>query len=82
VPGYEYASWNAVFVPRGTPKPIGNKLHANIQKALADPEVVTAYAAQGLTPSGSDSPQLLLHIFAATLTASPGSSGLAGINPE
>ncbi|MGZ5146758.1 MAG: Bug family tripartite tricarboxylate transporter substrate binding protein, partial [Burkholderiales bacterium] len=63
VPGYEYNSWNAFFVPRGTPRSIVNKLHASIQTALADPDVVKAFAAQGLTPSGSESPEAFAKYF-------------------
>ena len=53
VPGYEYTSWNGIFVPRGTPRAIIAKLHAATQKALAEPDVKQHYANQGLAPLGS-----------------------------
>jgi len=57
VPGYEYTSWNGVFVPRGTPRPIIKSLHANHQKALAAPDVKQQFANQGLVPLGQRKPR-------------------------
>ncbi len=39
VPGFEMSSWQAIYAPKGTPKPIVQKLHAEIAKALALPDV-------------------------------------------
>ncbi|MEN3353215.1 MAG: putative tricarboxylic transport rane protein [Betaproteobacteria bacterium] len=82
VPGYEYNSWNGFFVPKGTPRAIINKLHAAIQKALADPEVVKAYAAQGLTPSGSESPEAFARYFRGDFERIARLVQVAGIKPE
>jgi tripartite-type tricarboxylate transporter receptor subunit TctC len=82
VPGYEYNSWNGFFVPKGTPRAIINKLHAIIQKALADPEVVKAYAAQGLTPSGSESPEAFARYFRGDFERIAKLVQVAGIKPE
>jgi tripartite-type tricarboxylate transporter receptor subunit TctC len=82
VPGYEYGSWNAVFVPRGTTRAVVNKLHAAIQKALADPDVVKAYAAQGLTPSGSESPEAFSRYFRGDFNRIEKLVQIAGIRPE
>lgn len=35
--GYETYSWQAIFTPPKTPKPIVDKLNAEVKKALADP---------------------------------------------
>jgi tripartite-type tricarboxylate transporter receptor subunit TctC len=82
VPGYEYNSWNGFFVPKGTPRAIINKLHAAIQKALADPEVLKAYAAQGLTPSGSESPEAFARYFRGDFERIAKLVQVAGIKPE
>jgi tripartite-type tricarboxylate transporter receptor subunit TctC len=82
VPGYEYASWNGVFVPKGTSRAIILKLHANIQKALADPDVVKAYAAQGLTPAGSESPEAFGKFFRGDFDRIAKLVQVAGIKPE
>ena len=82
VPGYEYISWNGIFVPRGTPRPIVTKLHATLQKALADPEVVRLFAAQGLQPSGSTSPEEFGRFFRADFERNAKLVQVAGIKPE
>ena len=39
VPSFEMASWQAVYAPKGTPKPIVQKLNSEIRKILAMPDV-------------------------------------------
>jgi tripartite-type tricarboxylate transporter receptor subunit TctC len=58
LPGFEFNSWFAVMVPAGTPKDIIARLHAEIVKALADPEVRDKLNAQGLTVRGSSPEEL------------------------
>lgn len=82
VPGYEYVSWNGVFVPRGTPRPIVRAWHAALQKALADPDVVRLYAAQGLQPSGSPSPEEFGKFFRDDFERNAKLVQLAGVKPE
>jgi tripartite-type tricarboxylate transporter receptor subunit TctC len=36
---FEVSAWNALFAPKGTPKPIVDKLNAAAVKALDDPNV-------------------------------------------
>jgi len=50
VPGYESIAWYGVMAPGGTPKPIVDKLNAEISKALDTPELK-----QRLADLGSDS---------------------------
>ena len=47
MPGYEVASNFGVAAPAGTPKPVIDKLNAEIQKALARPEVQQQLLDQG-----------------------------------
>jgi len=46
------ATWNAIFAPRGTPKPIIAKLNAAIDAFLKKPETRAAFGNIGLTPWG------------------------------
>ena len=39
VPGYEVISWQAIFAPAGTPKPILERLHTEIAKILRDADM-------------------------------------------
>ena len=50
VKGYEFTSWFGAFVPAGTPRPIVDRLNAEIKKALTDPEVVQKLTVQALDP--------------------------------
>jgi tripartite-type tricarboxylate transporter receptor subunit TctC len=50
VPGYEFTAWVGAFVPKGTPKPIVDKLNAEIRKALGDSGVASKLTAQTLDP--------------------------------
>ena len=50
VPGYEFTAWVAAFVPAKTPRPIVDKLNAEIKKALDDPGVDKSLSAQTLDP--------------------------------
>ena len=38
-PGYDFSSWFGILAPAGTPKPIVDRLQAEVVKALADPTV-------------------------------------------
>jgi tripartite-type tricarboxylate transporter receptor subunit TctC len=50
VPGYEASSWNGVGVPRNTPAEIVAKLNAEINAALADPNIKARLADLGGAP--------------------------------
>jgi tripartite-type tricarboxylate transporter receptor subunit TctC len=47
VPGYESTIWLGIMAPAGTPKPIVDKLNAEINKVIAKPEVRAAWDKQG-----------------------------------
>ena len=40
LPGFEVAVWHGVYAPKGTPKPVVDKLVAALQTAIADPAFV------------------------------------------
>ena len=46
--GFEYSPWYGVFAPAGTPAPVLQKIHAAINKVLADPEIRDKLGKQGL----------------------------------
>jgi tripartite-type tricarboxylate transporter receptor subunit TctC len=48
--------WYGVLAPKGTPKPLVERLNAELKSILALPEVKTAFETQGMTPAHS-SPQ-------------------------
>jgi tripartite-type tricarboxylate transporter receptor subunit TctC len=64
VPGYEIADWVGMLAPAGTPQPIVDKLNAEVQKALADPDTQTKFELQGLEPAGTSAKDLSAFIEA------------------
>lgn len=51
VPGFEVVSWQGIFVPAGTPRPIIDRLHNEVQKILQQPEMQDRLKALGMQPS-------------------------------
>ncbi|KDB51298.1 hypothetical protein X805_31110 [Sphaerotilus natans subsp. natans DSM 6575] len=59
VPGFEMASWQAVYAPKGTPRPIVQRLNAEIVRALKQPDVREKLGRQlGMELVGSTSEEL------------------------
>jgi tripartite-type tricarboxylate transporter receptor subunit TctC len=58
VPGYEFTSWNGVHVTAGTPKPIINKIQAELVKVVALPDVKERMFGLGMEVAGSTPEQL------------------------
>jgi tripartite-type tricarboxylate transporter receptor subunit TctC len=50
VPGFDVVNWYGLVAPRTTPAPVIATLHAAVQEALRDPEVLRQFAVQGLEP--------------------------------
>ncbi len=50
LPGFEVAVWHGVYAPKGTPKPVIDKLATALQAALKDPMVVQRFAELGTEP--------------------------------
>lgn len=66
LPGYELTGWLAAYVPKGTPKPVIDKLNAAFTEVLANKDAVATLNAAGIeaTPSTPDE----LKSFAAAET--------------
>ena len=50
LPGFEITSWFACFAPAATPKPIIDRLNAELRKAVSDPDITAKLSAQVLDP--------------------------------
>ena len=51
VPDYDLSGWIALFAPAGTPRPVVEKLNAEVTKVLQLPEVRTRFLDLGAEPS-------------------------------
>jgi tripartite-type tricarboxylate transporter receptor subunit TctC len=58
VRGYESAAWFAFLAPRGTPRPIIDRLHGEVASAMADPAVRARFAEFGAEPMASTPEEL------------------------
>ena len=56
-PGFESVGWIGLAAPAGTPKPILDKLNAEIRKMLQDPAVKERFAQLAFTPVGDSREQ-------------------------
>ena len=52
LPGYEVELWFGVMAPKGTPRPILDRLNATVNKFLQEPDMKKNLDAQGMAPSG------------------------------
>ncbi len=51
-PGYDFATWQGAFLPKGTPQAIANRLNAEINAILKTPEGSGALSKLGFDPVG------------------------------
>ena len=56
IPGFEYSSWYAMYVPRQTPSPVVARINTLLQQALKDPDLVGKIEPHGmeLMPTGPE----------------------------
>jgi len=52
VPGYETGIWLGLMAPAGTPRPVLERLNAEVNKVITAPEVKETWAKQGAAPMG------------------------------
>ena len=58
LPNYEVSTWYAMFAPKGTPKPIVDKMIAEVEKAINTPKLKAIWAS-----NGSETPNLYGEAF-------------------
>jgi len=57
LPGYEAMVYNVMLAPAGTPRPIINRLHAEVVKALQPADIRNRFIDQGVELAASASPE-------------------------
>ena len=62
LPGFSVSEWQGVVVPRGTPSAVISRLHQEIVKVLARPDVVERIEAAGAQPVGSTPEEMAAYI--------------------
>ncbi|MFT4100861.1 MAG: tripartite tricarboxylate transporter substrate-binding protein [Burkholderiaceae bacterium] len=52
--GFNVSVWHALYAPKGTPKPVVDKLVAALQEGLKNPELIKRFAELGTEPVSGD----------------------------
>jgi len=82
LPGYAVNVWLGVMAPAGTPRPIIDRLNAEVNKVVRDPQIVKERLnTVGLEAVGS-APERLLEVMKTELAAYTKLARDAGIRPE
>lgn len=82
LPGYEIDIWYGVLAPAGTPKPVIDRLNAEINKVMKDPQVVKEkLVPQGLDAVGS-TPERFAEVIKSDLVKYRKIAKDANITPE
>jgi tripartite-type tricarboxylate transporter receptor subunit TctC len=77
-PGYMAITWNGLMAPAGTPKPIVDKMAAEIARACKDPKFIERLANLGADPLGN-TPQEFAALIAADLKTWGEAVAVAGL---
>ena len=56
MPNMEVGTWNVVMAPRGTPKPVVDRLNAAINKVLGEDPIRAKLDSYGITPIADSTP--------------------------
>lgn len=67
VPRYEASAWYPLLAPAGTPRPIIDRLQAQVAAVLSAPEMKKVFEAEGIEPAGTTPEQLAAHMRAELL---------------
>ncbi|HEY0663980.1 MAG TPA: tripartite tricarboxylate transporter substrate binding protein, partial [Thiobacillaceae bacterium] len=65
--GYELTQWQAVVAPGGTPRPVIDRLHREVVRALKMPDVVDRLATQGGTELVGNTPEEFAQVIRGDL---------------
>lgn len=79
--GYDTSTWGGLLAPAGTPKDVLAKLNAEINKALATPDVREKLAAAGVEPAGG-SEQQFAEFIQSEIARWAKVAQAAGLQPE
>lgn len=66
-PGYRFDAWQSIVAPAGTPRFIINKIHADVVKALAQPDVRERLVDQGANELVGSTPEEFRKMIAAEI---------------
>jgi tripartite-type tricarboxylate transporter receptor subunit TctC len=81
-PDYRFATWIGLVAPAGTPAPIVAKLHAEVVKAITQPDVTDSFAQRGMVVAPSESPDAFARMIKSENERLGQVIRAAGVEPE
>jgi tripartite-type tricarboxylate transporter receptor subunit TctC len=82
LPGFDLNPWNGIFGPAGLPRPIVDKLAAELQAVLADKDTHAKFAAVGFDVSPTRSPEEFRKYVADQLASYAQMAKIARVQPQ
>ena len=67
MPEFRFSTWIGLTAPAGTPAPVVARLHAEINKAIAEPELREAFGKMAMTVAPVESPEALARFIRAEI---------------
>jgi tripartite-type tricarboxylate transporter receptor subunit TctC len=80
-PGFEAIQWIGLLTTAGTPKNVIERINAELNRALRDPDLIAKFAQQGLSPAGG-TPAAFQHTIATDLKNWTETARVANITAE
>ena len=82
VPGFEDVTWNAILAPAGTPKPVLERLHREVVRSVAVPELRARFLERAIELGASASPEELSAYVKSEVAAFAKVAKEAGLKTE
>jgi tripartite-type tricarboxylate transporter receptor subunit TctC len=81
LPGFSYGTWSGILAPVKTPKPVITRLHAEITRVLAMPEIAQKMSSLGVEPDPT-TPAQFDKVIAEQVQETAKLARAAGIKPQ
>jgi tripartite-type tricarboxylate transporter receptor subunit TctC len=82
VPGYEATNWHATIGPKGIPRPIVDRINAEVRKIVAQKDIENTLHSSGVFPQGGGSPEQVYELIRKDYEQWKKVVIQAGIKPE
>jgi tripartite-type tricarboxylate transporter receptor subunit TctC len=82
VPGYEATNWHAMIGPKGIPRPVVDRINAEVRKIVAQKDVENTLHSSGVFPQGGGSPEQVYELIRKDYEQWRKVVIAAGIKPE
>jgi tripartite-type tricarboxylate transporter receptor subunit TctC len=63
VPGYESTNWHAMIGPKGIPRPVADRINAEVRKIVSQKDIESRLHASGVFPEDGGSPEQLRELI-------------------